>query len=65
MKPCNLFKVLQFRVEGPRPCTFFSDQEETMIHPLLVSAEYFNTNVSIGQLVQHITKSTVVCPVGK
>ena len=30
----------------------------TLDHP---TTEYFNMNVSIGQLAQHITKSTVVC----
>ena len=46
--------VQQFMLEGPRPCTILSFNVHT-------TAEYFNKNVSIGQLLQHISKSIVVC----
>ena len=46
--------VLQFMLEGPRPCTFLYFNVHTM-------AEYLNRKVSVGQLLQHISKSIVVC----
>ena len=46
--------VLQFMLEGPQPCTILCFNVRT-------TAEYLNRNVSIGQLLQHITKSIVVC----
>ena len=45
--------VLQFMLKGPRPCTILFFNVHT-------PAEYLNGNVSIGQLLQHITKSIVV-----
>ena len=41
-------------VEGPRPCTNLCFNVHT-------TTEYLNRNVSIGQLLQHISKSIVVC----
>ena len=46
--------VLQFMLEGPRPCTI-------LCFNVLTRVEYLNRNVSIGQLLQHISKSIVVC----
>ena len=46
--------VLQFMLEGPQPCTILCFNVHTTV-------EYLNNNVSIGQLVQHITNSIVVC----
>ena len=46
--------VLQFMLEGPRPCTILCFNVRT-------SVEYLNRNVSIGQLLQHIPNSFVVC----
>ena len=46
--------VLQFMLEGPRPCTILCFN----VH---ITAEYLNKNVSIGQLLQHIGNSIVVC----
>ena len=46
--------VLQFMLEGPRPCTILCFNVHTTI-------EYLNKNVSIGQLLQHISNSIVVC----
>ena len=45
--------VLQFMLEGPRPCTGLCFNVHTTV-------EYLNKNVSIGQLLQHIPNSTVV-----
>ena len=47
-------KLLQFMLEGPRPCTIFC-----FTFTLLV--EYFNGNVSTGQLLQHFSKPIVAC----
>ena len=46
--------MLQFMLEGPRQCTILCLNVQTTV-------EYLNTNVSIGQLLQHISKSIVVC----
>ena len=46
--------VLQFMLEGPRPCTILCLNVHTTV-------EYLNKNVSIGQLLQHSPKSIVVC----
>ena len=46
--------VLQFMLEGPRQCTILC----LNVH---ATVEYLNTNVSIGQLPQHISKPIVVC----
>ena len=46
--------VLQFMLERPRPCTILCLNVHTTV-------EYLNTNVSIGQLLQHIPNSIVVC----
>ena len=43
-----------FMLQGPRPCTILCFNVHT-------TAEYLNTNISIGQLLQHISKSIVVC----
>ena len=43
-----------YMLEGLRPCTFLCFN----IHNAVA---YFNRNVSIGQLLQHISKSIVVC----
>ena len=56
MKPCHLMKtmVLQFMLEGRRPRTILCLNGHA-------TAEYLERNVSIGQLLQHILKSIVVC----
>ena len=54
MKPCHEIMVLQFMLEGPRPCTILCFNVRTTV-------EYLNKNVSIGQLLQHIPNSIVVC----
>ena len=57
MKPCTLAMTtmgLQFRLERPRACTIICFN----VH---ITAEYFNRNVSICQLLQHIAKSILVC----
>ena len=54
MKPCHKTTVLQFMLEGPRPCTILCFNVYTTV-------ENLNRNVSIGQLLQHISKSIVVC----
>ena len=46
--------VLQFMLEGQRPWTILCFN----VHP---TVEYLNKNVSIGQLLQHIPNSIVVC----
>ena len=46
--------ALQFMLDGPRPCTILSFN----VH---ATVEYLNRNVSFGQLLQHISKSIVVC----
>ena len=46
--------VLQFMLEGSRPCTILCFNVHTTV-------EYLNKNVSIGQLLQHIPNSIVVC----
>ena len=46
--------VLQFMLEGPRPCTILCFN----IH---IIDEHLNRNVSVGQLLQHISKSIAVC----
>ena len=46
--------VLQFMLEGPLPCTIVCFNVHTTV-------EYLNNNVSIGQLLQHIPNSIVVC----
>ena len=46
--------VLQFMLEGPRPCTILCFNVHTTV-------EYLNKKVSIGQLLQHIPNSIVVC----
>ena len=46
--------VLQFKLEGSRPCTILYFNVHT-------SVEYLNRNFSIGQLLQHLSKSIVVC----
>ena len=46
--------VLQFMLEGLRCCTILCFNVYTTI-------EYLNKNVSIGQLIQHIPNSIVVC----
>ena len=46
--------VLQSMLEGPRPCTILCFNIHTTV-------EYLNKNVSIGQLLQHIPNSIVVC----
>ena len=50
--------VLQFMLEGPRQCTILCLNVHTTV-------EYLNTNVSIGQLLQHISKSIVVCALSR
>ena len=46
--------MLQFMLEGPRPCTVLCFNVHTTV-------EYLNKNVSIGQLLQHIPNTIVVC----
>ena len=46
--------VLQFKLEGPQPCTILCFNIHTTV-------EYLNKNVSIGQLLQHNPNSIVVC----
>ena len=46
--------MLQVMLEGLRPCTILCFN----VH---ITVEYLNRNVSIGQLLQHIPKSIVVC----
>ena len=46
--------MLQFMLEGLRPCTILSFNVHTPV-------EYLNKNVSIGQLLQHIPNFIVVC----
>ena len=46
--------VLQFMLEGPRPCTILCFN----IH---IIDEYLNRKVSVGQLLQPISKSIAVC----
>ena len=46
--------VLQFLLEGPQPCTILCFNVHTTV-------EYLNKNVLIGQLLQHIPNSIVVC----
>ena len=46
--------VLQFMLEGPRPCAILCFDTHTTV-------EYLNKNISIAQLLQHIPKSIVVC----
>ena len=50
--------VLQFMLEGPRPCTILCFNVDATV-------EYLNRNVFIGQLLQHISKSIVVCAHGQ
>ena len=45
--------VQQFMLEGLRPCTILCFNVHTTV-------EHLNRNVSIGQLLQHISKSNVV-----
>ena len=47
-------KLLQFMLEGPQPCTIFSLTLTSLV-------EYFNGDVSFGQLLQHFSKPIVVC----
>ena len=47
--------ALQFMLEGPRPCTILC------FNSVHTTVEYLNKNVSIGQLLQHIPNSIVVC----
>ena len=44
--------------EGPRQCIILCLNVYTTV-------EYFNTNVSIGQFLQHISKSIVVCALSR
>ena len=46
--------VLQFMLEGPRLCTILCFNVHTTV-------EYLKKNVSIGQLLEHIPNSIVVC----
>ena len=46
--------MLQFMLEGLRPCTI-------LCFDVYTTVEYLNRNVSVGQLFQHISKSIVVC----
>ena len=49
--------VLQFLLEGPRPCTI-------LCFNVYATVEYLNRNVSIGQLLQHflnVRTCNVVC----
>ena len=46
--------VLQFMLEAPRPCKILCFSVRTTV-------EYLNRYVSIGQLLQHISESIVVC----
>ena len=46
--------VLQFMLEGPRSCTILCFNVHNTV-------EHLNKNVSIGQLLQHIPNSIVVC----
>ena len=54
MKLAMRTMVLQSMLEGSRPCTILCFNVHT-------SVEYLNRNVSIGQLLQHIPNSIVVC----
>ena len=54
MKPSITTMMLQFMFEGPRPRTILRFN----VH---ITVEYFNRNISIGQLFQHVSKSAVVC----
>ena len=54
MKPCITAMVLQFLLEGPRPCTILCFN----VHP---TVEYRISNVVIGQLLQRISRFIVVC----
>ena len=42
--------VLQFMLEGPRPCTILCFNVHTTV-------EYLNRNVFVGKLLQHIFKT--------
>ena len=57
MKPCHETMVLQFMLEGPRSCTILCFNVHTTIEYLKLKSR----NVSIGQLIQHISNSIVVC----
>ena len=54
MKPCHETMVMQFMLEGPRPCTILCFYVHTTV-------EYLNRNVPIGYLFEHISKCIVVC----
>ena len=54
MKLCHKKMVLQFMLEGLRPCTILCFNVHTTV-------EYLNKNISIGQLLLHIPNSIVVC----
>ena len=55
MKPCHENNGAAIYVgTGSRPCTLLCFNIHTTV-------EYLNRNVSIGQLLQHISKSILVC----
>ena len=58
MKLAMKTMVLQFMLEGPRQCTILCLNVHT-------TREYLNTNVSTGQLLQHVSKSIVVCTLSR
>ena len=51
MKPCH----------DNNGVDIYVGRAETMHNNIHTTAEYLNGNVSIGQLLQHISKSIVVC----
>ena len=58
MKLAMRTMVLQFMLEGSRPCTI-------LCFNVCTSVEYLNRNISIGQLLQHIPTPIVVCARGQ
>ena len=54
MKPYITAMVLQFLLKRARPCTILCFNVHTTV-------EYLKSNVSIGQSLQHISRSIVVC----
>ena len=49
--------VHQIKLEEPRPC----DPQSRLCFNVHTAAGYVNRNVSIGQLLQYISKSIAVC----
>ena len=58
MNICHENNGAAIMFEGPRQWTILCLNVHTTV-------EYFNTNVSFGQLLQHISKSIVVCALSR